>query len=77
MTEDGTLNALDLSVEGIITTGLQELDARFVKIHRDTAARLVATNRVSALIVGLDDEARTAKRRRRSAVGSPAGTLRS
>jgi putative ABC transport system permease protein len=61
MTEDESLNALDLSVRGIVTTGLQDLDARFVKVHRATASRLLSTSRVSALIVGLDDDAQSAE----------------
>lgn len=59
VTGDGTLNALDLSVTGTFTTGLQDLDARLVKIHRATAARLAGSDNVSTLIVALDDHART------------------
>jgi putative ABC transport system permease protein len=60
ITVDGTLNALDLKVAGLVTSGLRELDARLLKVHLATAQRLLATDRVASLVVGLDDTARTA-----------------
>lgn len=59
VTADGTLNALDLNVAGLVTSGLQELDARLLKVHLATAQRLLATDRVSSLVIGLDDTDRT------------------
>ncbi len=59
MTADGTLNALDLRVNGLYTTGVQDLDTRMLKIHLATAQRLANTDRVSDLIVGLDDTSNT------------------
>jgi putative ABC transport system permease protein len=59
MTADGTLNALDCRVAGLVTTGLQELDARLLKTHLATGERLLGTDRVSSLVIGLDDTART------------------
>ena len=59
MTVDGTLDAIDASVAGLVTTGLQELDARFLKTHLATGQRLLGTDRVSSIVVGLDDTART------------------
>jgi putative ABC transport system permease protein len=59
MTADGTLNALDTTVVGLVTTGLQELDARFLKTHLATGQRLLGTDKVSSVVVGLDDTART------------------
>ena len=56
---DGMLNALDVRVAGIVTTGVQELDTRYLKLHLATAQRLLATDRVSNLLVGLDDTAAT------------------
>jgi putative ABC transport system permease protein len=57
---EGSLDALDVTVRGLITTGLQELDARLLKTHVVTAQRLLSTARVSSLIVGLDSADRTA-----------------
>ena len=57
---DGMLNALDVRVAGLSTTGVQELDTRFLKIHLASAQRLLGTERVSNLLVGLDDTGRTA-----------------
>lgn len=54
MTPDGMLNALDVEVVGLMTTGVQDLDTRFLKLHRGSAQRLLQTERVSNLIVGLD-----------------------
>ena len=59
MTADGTLNALDCRVAGLVTTGLQELDARLLKTHLATGERLLGTDRVSSIVIGLDDTART------------------
>ncbi|MEO7972648.1 MAG: ABC transporter permease, partial [Thermoanaerobaculia bacterium] len=56
---DGMLNALDVRVAGLVTTGVQELDSRYLKLHLATAQRLLATERVSNLLVGLDDTAAT------------------
>jgi putative ABC transport system permease protein len=57
---DGMLNALDVRVAGIVTTGVQELDSRYLKLHLATAQRLLATERVSNLLVGLDATPATA-----------------
>lgn len=56
---DGMLNALDVRVAGLLTTGVQELDTRYLKLHLASAQRLLATERVSNLLVGLDDTAAT------------------
>ncbi len=56
---DGMLNALDVRVAGIVTTGVAELDTRYLKVHLATASRLLQTDRVSNLLVGLDDTAAT------------------
>jgi len=44
---------------GLVTTGLQELDARLLKTHLATGERLLGTDRVSSIVIGLDDTART------------------
>jgi len=58
-TAAGTLNAVDLTVAGIFTTGLQELDARMAQMHLATAQRLMGTDDVTSLLVGLKDRAAT------------------
>lgn len=56
---DGMLNALDVRVCGLVTTGVQDLDLRFLRVHLATAQRLLGTSAVSSLVVMLDDTART------------------
>jgi len=55
----GLLNALDVRVRGLYTTGVAELDTRMVKLPLATAARLAQTEAVSDLLVGLDRTERT------------------
>jgi len=55
----GALNALDVTVAGIVTTGVAELDTRYLKLALASAQRLAQTDWVSDLIVTLDDTART------------------
>jgi putative ABC transport system permease protein len=59
-TAAGTLNAVDLTVAGVFTTGLQDLDARVAQMHLATAQRLLATDDVTSLLVGLNDGVSTA-----------------
>ena len=59
ITTDGTLNALDLRVTGLITTGLQDVDTRIVRMHLASAQRLLGTPNITSLVVGLDDTSRT------------------
>jgi putative ABC transport system permease protein len=59
MAPGGMLNALDVRVAGIVTTGVAELDTRFLKLHLTSAQRLLETDRVSNLVVTLDERART------------------
>jgi putative ABC transport system permease protein len=54
-TPDGALNAVDMIVDGVFTTGLQELDSRIVKMHVSTAQRLLGTDFITSLIVSLND----------------------
>ncbi len=58
---DGMLNALDVRVAGIYTTGVAELDGRMLKLPLASATRLAQTARVSDLLVTLDETARTAE----------------
>jgi putative ABC transport system permease protein len=57
--EDGMLNALDVRVAGLFTTGVAELDTRMLKLPLVSAARLVESEHVSNLLVALDDTAAT------------------
>ncbi len=55
LTPDGSLNALDVRVAGTITTGVQDLDSRFAKLHLASAQRLTQSASVSDLLVMLRD----------------------
>jgi len=57
--DDGMLNALDATVRGTYTTGVAELDTRFLKLPLATARRLAETDSVSNLLVTLDATERT------------------
>ncbi len=59
LTADGTLNACDMTVVGLLTTGLQDLDARFAKMHLASAQRLLGTENASSILVALDDTSLT------------------
>jgi putative ABC transport system permease protein len=58
-TSDGSVNALDLTVAGLFSTGFQELDSRILKTHLATAQRLLGTDSVTSLMVGLEDTRET------------------
>src|SRR4030042_1525732 len=53
-TADGALNGTDVTVAGSFSTGFKEADARLLSVRLDTAQRLMATDRVTKLVVGLD-----------------------
>ncbi len=52
-TVDGGLNAQDVTVQGIITTGVPEIDKRILLTRLETAQALLQTTRVSTLSVYL------------------------
>lgn len=58
-TTEGALNALDVEVVGIFSTGVPEIDKRLVYTDVATAQKLLATQRVSSLGVFLDRMAST------------------
>ena len=62
-TPDGSLNAVDLTVDGLFTTGFQELDGRILRTHIATAQRLLGTDRITSLVVGLEDTNATLRAR--------------
>ncbi len=53
-TVDGALNALDVTVAGVFSTGVPDLDRRLVYTDISTAQQLLVTQRVSSLGVFLD-----------------------
>ena len=58
-TVDGVLNAIDVQVRGIVSTGVPEIDERLINMHLQTAQDLMMTDKVSTLSVYLYDEADT------------------
>lgn len=53
-TTEGALNALDVTVAGVVSTGIPEMDKRLVYTDVATAQKLLVTQRVSSLGVFLD-----------------------
>ena len=54
VTSDGALNGLDVRIAGIVNTGFKDLDDRYLRITLPEAQRLLASDRVTNLVVGLD-----------------------
>lgn len=54
VTADGALNGIDVDVVGIVNTGFKEMDDRYLRITLPDAQRLLASDRVTNLVVGLD-----------------------
>jgi putative ABC transport system permease protein len=61
VTADGALNGIDVQIVGIVNTGFKDLDDRYLRITLPSAQRLLQTNRVTNLVVGLDDTENTDK----------------
>jgi putative ABC transport system permease protein len=59
VTSDGALNGVDVTVTGIVRTNVTELDARYLRITLPSAQRLLQSDRVTNLVVGLDKTANT------------------
>ena len=55
VTADGALNGIDVDVAGIVTTRIKELDDRMLQMTLPAAQRLLQTDRVTKLVVGLDN----------------------
>ena len=53
-TVSGSMNAVDVTVAGIVSTGWQEVDKRLVYAPLATAQQLLASDKVSSLAVFLD-----------------------
>jgi putative ABC transport system permease protein len=54
MTSDGALNGVDVEIVGIVDSGVAEMDARSLRITLAAAQRLLQSDRVTNLVVGLD-----------------------
>jgi putative ABC transport system permease protein len=59
VTADGALNGVDVQIAGIVQSGVKELDARYLRITLPAAQRLLQSDRVTNLVVGLDQTAST------------------
>ncbi|HKF49985.1 MAG TPA: FtsX-like permease family protein [Terracidiphilus sp.] len=59
VTSDGALNGVDVQIAGIVRTGVADLDARYLRITLASAQRLLQSDRVTNLVVGLDSTANT------------------
>lgn len=71
-TTEGALNALDVTVQGIFSTGIPEIDRRLVYTDVATAQKLLVTQRVSSLGVFLRSMQATPEARERLAAALPA-----
>lgn len=54
VTSTGALNGLDVAVVGVAETGVREMDERLLRITLKAAQRLLQSERVTKLVVGLD-----------------------
>jgi putative ABC transport system permease protein len=70
-TSDGALNAIDVRVVGLFATGIKDYDARAVKVGLGAAQRLLATDRVSKIVVRLDETRWTEAVAEKVAAGLP------
>jgi putative ABC transport system permease protein len=59
VTSDGALNGVDVQIAGIVESGVAEMDARYLRISLPSAQRLLQSDRITNLVVGLDDTANT------------------
>jgi putative ABC transport system permease protein len=58
-TTEGTLNAIDVTVNGVISVGVPEVDKRLVLVAVATAQSLLLTDKISSLAVHLKDTGQT------------------
>lgn len=75
-TTEGAMNALDVTVAGVVSTGVPEIDQRLVYTDVATAQRLLVTDRVSSLGIFLDRMEATLPARARLGATLPGLTLR-
>ncbi len=74
-TTDGALNALDVTVKGVFSTGVPDIDKRLVYTDLPTAQKLLNTARVSTLGVFLRSMEATGPARQRVAAANPTLTV--
>ncbi|MEP6739145.1 MAG: FtsX-like permease family protein [Caldimonas sp.] len=74
-TTDGALNALDVRVKGVFSTGVPDIDKRLVYTDIATAQKLLNTKRVSTLGVFLNRMDATAAAQKRIAAANPKLTV--
>lgn len=74
-TTDGALNALDVTVKGIFSTGVPDIDKRLVYTDIGTAQKLLNTPRVSTLGVFLKSMEATRPAQQRVAAANPKLTV--
>jgi len=70
-TTEGALNAIDVTVQGVFSSGIADVDKRLVYTDVDTAQRLLVTQRVSSFGVFLSGMDATAPARARIAAALP------
>ena len=75
-TTEGAMNALDVTVAGVVSTGVPEIDQRLVYTDVATAQRLLVTDRVSSLGIFLDRMEATLPARERLGATLPGLALR-
>jgi putative ABC transport system permease protein len=74
-TTNGSLNALDVTVCGTVSTGVPDVDKRLVYVNIATAQHLLVTDRVSTLSVYLKDTGQTDVMRTQVAAQFPLQTV--
>jgi putative ABC transport system permease protein len=74
-TTDGALNALDVRVKGVFSTGVPDIDKRLVYTDIATAQKLLNTQRVSTLGVFLNRMDATSPAQQRIAAANPKLTV--
>ena len=74
-TTDGAMNAMDVRVKGIFTTGVPDVDKRLVYTDIVTAQKLLVTQRVSSLGIFLDRMESTEPMQQRLAAQHPQLTV--
>jgi putative ABC transport system permease protein len=59
VTSDGALNGVDVQIAGVVSSGIAAMDARYLRITLPAAQRLLQSDRITNLVVGLDNTANT------------------
>lgn len=60
-TAGGALNGIDVTVAGTFSTGFKEADDRLLSVRLETGQRLLDTDRVTKLVIMLDDTEQTVR----------------